>query len=86
MYILATHDQDFEFLLDENVKCPDYKYEFSDIANIRKHYMKHNFKYHQCGNCLKESESINHNCGLEHVLKRTSLKERIPNWTGPLTE
>ena len=83
MYTLATHDQDFEFLWDENVKCPDCKNEFAYIANIRKHYKKHNFKCHMCGNCLKERESINHKCGLEHVFKRTPLEERSPNWTGP---
>ena len=81
-----TNDQDFEFLWDENVKCRDCKNEFADIANIRKHYKKNNFKCYMCGNCLKEKESFNHICGLEHAFKRTPLEERSPNWTAHPTD
>ena len=78
MYILVNYDQHVEFLWDENVKCPDCNNEFEDIANIRKHFKKHNFKCHMCGKCLKERESCNHVCGPEHVFKKTPLEERRP--------
>ena len=62
MYFLAVHDQDFVFLWDKNIKCPDCNSEFEDKANIR-HYKKQNFKCHVCGKCLKERECSHHICG-----------------------
>ena len=83
--MLGTYDQHIEFLWDENVKSPDCHTEFKDIANIRKHFKKHNFKFNMCGKCFKESESCDHVCGQKHVLKRTPLDQRRPYKPGPPT-
>ena len=85
MYILRTQGQDFDFLWDEHIKCPDCNSKFEDIANIRKQYKKHYFLCNMCGKCLKERESSNPICDQEHVFEKTPLEERRPYRTGPPT-
>ena len=58
--------REIEFMREKNVLCQYCSIKFADIAKLRKHDMKHQFKCIMCGKFLTEKKSLLHACGPDH--------------------